>query len=215
MIGMAIKSFMVLFVIGLTISGITYAAGNPPFPILVLATDNHFGSYTAEILKAEGFNEFEIHPLTDTKVTLRCLKGFDIVILAETVLSEAQEDMLGRYVKEGGSLIAFKPDKKLNDVFGIATTGGVLDEAYILIDTHTEIGNGITTQTLQFHGEADEVDLKGGKSIAALYNDAATSTVYPAVVVNDYGGGLAVALFLNLAENIGFSPQRNLRPDCP
>src|SRR5882762_6194821 len=122
MIGMAIKTFMALFAIGLFITGITYAAVNPPFPILVLATDNHFGSYTAEILKAEGFNEFEIHPLADTKVTLRYLKSFDIVILAETVLTQRQKDMLGRYVNEGGSLIAFKPDKKLNDVFGIAAT---------------------------------------------------------------------------------------------
>ncbi|HMI67542.1 MAG TPA: hypothetical protein VK517_15985 [Cyclobacteriaceae bacterium] len=211
MIAMVIKTFMALFVIGLFITGITSAAGNPPFPILVLATDNHFGSYTAEILKAEGFNEFEIHPLEDTKVTLHYLKGFDIVILAETILSEAQKDMLGHYVKEGGSLIAFKPDKKLNDVFGIATTGTTLDDAYILIDTHTEIGNGITSQTLQFHGEADEVDLKSGKSIAALYKDAVTSTVHPAVIVNDYGHGHAMAFLYNLPKSIVFTRQGNFR----
>src|SRR5882762_11846683 len=31
--------------------------GDMPNPILVLATDKHFGSFTSEILRAEGFNE--------------------------------------------------------------------------------------------------------------------------------------------------------------
>ena len=50
-------------------------------PILVLATSANFGTYTGEILKAEGFNEFIIDSLTDNKITPAYLTRFDIVIL--------------------------------------------------------------------------------------------------------------------------------------
>jgi len=166
----------VLLAMSFFIATTNCSTGVTPYPILVLATDSHFGSFTAEILRTEGFNEFEIHPLADTKVTLPYLKKFDVVILTENAVTETQQEMLVRYVKEGGNLIAFKPDKRLSDVFGIANTGGTLSDAYILTDTNTEIGKGIASQTLQFHGEADKVSLKGGKSIAALYKDAITPT---------------------------------------
>ncbi len=32
-------------------------------PILILATNYNFGLYTAEILKTDGFNEFQIQPV--------------------------------------------------------------------------------------------------------------------------------------------------------
>src|SRR6267142_1714966 len=132
-----------------------------PYPILVLATDTEFGTYTSEILKAEGFNGFEIHPLTSSTVTSGYLKKFDVVILSENSLTDKLQEIFVRYVKEGGNLIAFRPDKKLDDVFGIISKGSTLNEAYILINVHTEIGKGIASQTLQFHGEADKADLMG------------------------------------------------------
>ena len=144
-------------------------------PILILATNYNFGLYTEEILKAEGFNEFQIHSASDKKINLTYLKKFDVVILAESILTAKQQTMFARYVKEGGNLIAFKPDKKLSDVFGIEYTGGTIDEAYILINTNTEIGKGLTLQSLQFHGSADKYIVKAGKIIADLYKNAVTS----------------------------------------
>ena len=206
------KQFIpVLIVISLFIAKISYASGNIHYPILVLATDFKFGSFTCEILKTEGFNEFHIDSLTDAKVTLKYLKKFDVIILTEVSLTVAQKEMFARYVKDGGNLIAFKPDKKLSDVFGIVDEGGIIDEAYILIDTNTEIGKGITSQTLKFHGTADKYNLKRGKKIAALCKDAHIPTKYPGVAVNDYGKGHAMAFLYNLPQSIVYTRQGNYR----
>ena len=194
----------------LIFAGFLKAAPSSHYPILVLVTDTNFGSFTCEILKTEGFNEFQKHSLTD-KITLKYLQGFEVIILAEVSLTTAQKEMFSRYVKEGGNLIAFKPDKTLSEVFGISYSGGTIDEGYISIDTGTGIGKGITHETLQFHGEADKYDLKAGKKIASLYKDAATSTEYPAVVVNDYGKGHAMAFLYNLPQSIVYTRQGNYR----
>jgi len=193
------------------IARIDYAAAGVQYPILLLATDNKFGSFAGEILKTEGFNEFQIDSLADAKVTLKYLKKFDVIILAEVSLTTDKKEMFARYVYDGGNLVAFRPDKKLGDVFGIVSIGGTVDEGYILISTNEEIGKGITSQSLQFHGEADKYDLKGGKKIAALYQNAITSTEYPAVVINDYGKGHAMAFLYNLPESIVYTRQGNYR----
>src|SRR4029078_4097422 len=122
---------------------------------------------TCEILKTEGFNGFQKDSLTD-KITLKYLKKFKVIIVTEVGLTTAQKEMLSLYVKEGGNLIAFKPDKKLSDVFGINYSGGMLNEGYISIDPASPIGKGITHEALQFHGEADKCDLNAGKIIASL-----------------------------------------------
>ena len=207
-----VKRFMqVMIVISLFITKINYAAGNMHYPILVLAADNKFGSFAGEILKTEGFNEFQIDSPTDAKVTLKYLKKFDVIILTEVSLTTAEKEKFARYVYDGGNLIAFKPDKKLSDVFGIVNIGGTVAEGYIAIITNEEIGKGITSESLQFHGEADKYGLKGGKKIADLYKDAVTSTEYPAVVVNDYGKGHAMAFLYNLPESIVYTRQGNYR----
>jgi hypothetical protein len=207
-----LRQFMrVMIVTGLFITWINYAAGNMHTPILVLATDNKFGSFTGEILKTEGFNEFQIESPWNAKVTLQYLKEFDVVILAEALLTAAQKEKFERYVYDGGNLIAFRPDKKLGDVFGIVNTGGTIAEGYIAIMINEAPGKGITSESLQFHGEADKYSLKGGKKIAALYKDAVTSTEYPAVVINNYGKGQAMAFLYNLPESIVYTRQGNYR----
>ena len=200
-----------LFVVCLIFAGSLRAAPRSNCPILVLAADRNFGLFTGEILKAEGFNEFQIDSITNSKISLSYLKKFDLVILTENLLTVKQQGMFAGYVKAGGNLIAFKPDKKLSDVFGIANIGGTIEEAYILIKTNTEIGKGITSQTLQFHGIADKYDLKGGKKIASFYKDGVMLTEYPAVVVNDFGKGHAMAFLYNLAQSIVYTRQGNCR----
>ncbi|MEO6870424.1 MAG: hypothetical protein ABI168_12305 [Ginsengibacter sp.] len=180
-------------------------------PILVLATDKKFGSYTTEILKTEGFNEFQKDSLTDAKVTLKYLKNFDIVILTETSLTQAHKELIKRFVSEGGCLIAFRPDKKLSEIFGIADANDTISEGYISINTDTAIGKGITKQTLQFHGTSDLYNLIGGKKIAALFTNAITPTEFPAVIMNDYGKGHAIAFVYNLPESIVYTRQGNYR----
>jgi hypothetical protein len=205
-----VKQLMpLLLVISLFIVKIDYAAGAAQSPIMVLATDKNYGTFTGEILKAEGFNEFQIQSIADSRVTLNYLKKFDVIILTEVSITDSQKEMLSRFVKEGGNLIAFKPDKKLSIVFGVSDAGSEIGEGYILINNLTAIGKGITSQTLQFHGTADKYRLNGGEKIASLYKDAFTSTEYPAVVTNNYGKGHAMAFLYNLPLSIVYTRQGN------
>src|SRR5688572_12604736 len=93
---------------------------DPLAPILVLATDENYGTYTCEILKAEGFNSFVKDSITSSQISGAYLRSFDIVILAETSLTKEAVDELTDYVKSGGNLIAFRPDKKLSSLFGLS-----------------------------------------------------------------------------------------------
>lgn len=180
----------VVFLFG---SKFSYASASPSNPILVLGSDKNFGTYTTEILKTEGFNEFQIEPFRDAKVTVNYLKQFDVVILTETILTRKQSSVILAYVKGGGNLIAFKPDSKLNDLFGVTGVEGGIDASYIGINPGEEISKGLTTETIQLHGEASKLELKNGKKIAAFYKDGMTQTEYPAVVSNDFGKCHAIA----------------------
>ena len=65
-----------------------------PAPILVLATDEGYGSYTCEILRAEGFTSFIKDSITSSQISEAYLNSFDIVILAETSLTKEATDNL-------------------------------------------------------------------------------------------------------------------------
>ncbi|MEP6514394.1 MAG: hypothetical protein ABJA79_11020 [Parafilimonas sp.] len=198
-----------------TISSLCYsirinAAGKENSPILIIGLPDHFDTYTGEILKAEGFNEFQIASLA-TKLSLEYLKKFDIIILTEAPLSNQQKELLTSYVKEGGNLIAFRPDKKLATVFGIKKNenGDTLNEGYISIDTFSEIRKGLIKESLQFHGTADLYQLDGGKKMASFHNDTNVPSYYPAMVMNNYGRGHAVAFMYNFPKSIAYTRQGN------
>jgi hypothetical protein len=178
-------------------------------PILVLATNVNFGTYTAEILKAEGFNEFTIDSLTDTKVTPFYLKRFDVVILSETNVIQPYITLLSDYVKSGGNLIAFRPDKQLSEIFGIIDAKTTVKEGYIKVDISNDIGKGLIRETIQFHGVSDAYMLDGAEEIASLYKTALDSTEFPSVVVNNYGNGHAAAFTYNLSKSIVYTRQGN------
>jgi len=176
--------------------------------ILVLATADHFGLYTGEILKTEGFNDFVMDSITE-QTTLNYLKGFDIVILAHTELTAYQRQTLTQYIEEGGNLIAFRPDKKLQKVFGLKEIAATIRSSYLAIIGQNGMGRGLTRESLQFHGEADEYDLAGAKEIARLYSSSETLTGMPAVAFNNFGEGHAMAFTYNLPESIVYTRQGN------
>ncbi len=178
-------------------------------PILVMESAAEFGSYTREILRAEGFNEFQVESPSASDLTVSYLNNFDVVILTETKLSSTQTDLLRNYVDGGGNLIAFRPDKQLAPVCGISDKASTIAAGYIKIEQGNDIGKGLVSDTLQFHGEADEYDLKGAHVIATLYKDANTSADKPAVVSNEFGQGHAVAFTYNLPKSIAFTRQGN------
>jgi hypothetical protein len=178
-------------------------------PILILATDADFGSYTSEILKAEGFNAFISDSLTGKNVTPEYLHHFDIVILSETSVTQPDITMLSEYVKTGGNLIAFRPDKQLSELFGITHTNSSIREGYIKIDTAKGTGHGLVGETIQFHGYSDIYKLNGGEEIASLFLNSEYSTGFPSVVTNDYGRGHTAAFTYNLPKSIVLTRQGN------
>ncbi len=178
-------------------------------PILIIATDSGFGTYTSEILKAEGLNEFILDSLNSKAISKNYLTLFDVVILAEREIAKDKKELFEEYVKTGGKLIAFRPDKDLSGIFGIEYLGETIDEGYIKIDTNSEQGKGITTQSIQLHGIADKYSVQSAKIIASIIANKDKPDTFPGVVINNYGQGQAIAFLYNLPKSIVYTRQGN------
>jgi hypothetical protein len=182
----------------------------PGGPILVVSSgSNPFTKYYAEILRAEGMNEFSVADIGSINATI--LNGYNVVILGEMSLTPLQVGMFSDWVTAGGNLIAMKPDKQLSSLLGLTDTGSTLSNAYMLVDTSAAPGSGIVGQTMQFHGTADLYDLSGAVSVATLYSDSTTPTANPAVTLRSVGssGGQAAAFTYGLARSIVYTRQGN------
>jgi len=178
-------------------------------PILVLATENEFGTYTGELLKAEGFNEFIIDSLTSRKVNKSYLKQFDLIILAESEVSQSAKELLSEFVKIGGNLIAFRPDPSIAELFGITPAVGNIADGYITIDTTSDTGRSLTGKPIQIHGITDIYTVKDGNAIATLISGRQSTERSPAAVSNNYGKGHSVAFLYNLPKSIVLTRQGN------
>jgi hypothetical protein len=180
-----------------------------PAPILVLATDENYGSYTCEILRAEGFTSFIKDSITSSQISEAYLNSFDIVILAETSVTKKAADQLTDYVNNGGNLIAFRPDKKLSSLFGLSPTDGEIQDGYISIQSDAVIGMGLTKEPMQFHGTADQYTRVQGVEVATLRDRDSLATKFPGVVFNAYGHGFAMAFVYNLPKSVVYTRQGN------
>jgi len=178
-------------------------------PILIIAANIGFGTYTSEILKAEGLNEFILDSLNSQAISKNYLKQFDVVILTESEIGKDKEELFEEYVRTGGKLIAFRPDKDLSGIFGIKYLGESIDEGYIKIDEKSRQGKGITTQSIQFHGIADKYSLQSAKIIASIIAKKDANRTFPGVVTNNYGHGRAIAFLYNLPKSIVYTRQGN------
>ena len=84
----------------------------PGGPILVISnTANPFSRYFAEILRAQGLNEFTATDISN--VTPALLGTHDVAILGDGPLSAGQVQDLSDWVQAGGNLIASRPDPQL------------------------------------------------------------------------------------------------------
>ena len=182
----------------------------PGGPILVISSSsNPFGRYYAEILRAEGLNEFTATDIS--LVTPAMLTGYDVAILGEMPLTSSQVSMLTDWVSNGGNLIAMRPDKQLAGLLGLSDQSSTLANAYLQVNTTAAPGAGIVSDTIQFHGAADKYVAAGASTIAALFSDATTATANPAVTIASVGaqGGQAAAFTFDLARSIVYIRQGN------
>lgn len=182
----------------------------PGGPILVIVNGaSAFGRYYGEILRAEGFNAFSIADISSVSATT--LAAYDVVILAEMALTDAQVTMLSGWVTGGGNLIAMRPDKRLTGLLGLTDATGTLSNAYLLVNTSAAPGAGIVSQSMQYHSAADLYTLNGATSLATLYSDATTPASGPAVTLHGVGsnGGQAAAFTYDLARSVIYTRQGN------
>jgi len=183
---------------------------NGSVPILVLKNTeaaNRFGGYLTEILRAEGVNYY--HLADTTSLNLDLIRQYDIVILAESLLNTSQVEMLEAYVARGGRLVCMKPPKTLETVFGVERIGGALSEAYLKAELGHPASKGINPSTMQFHGTADLYELAGAEPVAWLYTDRDTPSANPAITMNRFGEGFAVAFAFDLSRSIALMRQGN------
>jgi hypothetical protein len=178
-------------------------------PILVLATENGFGTYTGEMLKAEGFNEFEIDSLNGGKISKALLAQYDLIILAEDVTDAHHWQLLSEFVRKGGNLIAVHPVESPEELFGIAEVDGNIKAGYITIDTSLREGRSLTGRKLQLHADARLCELKGARPIAFLTERSVNEKKFPGVVIHSCGKGKTAAFLYNLPENIVLTRQGN------
>jgi hypothetical protein len=179
-------------------------------PILVLVNgnaDNPFGLYLAEILRAEGLNCFQIGRASD--LGSAPLEWYDLVLLAEGSLGDAQVELLEGYVAQGGRLVAMRPDARLAPLLGVEHVAGNTAEGYLQVDAAHPIGQGIPTETLQFHGAADHYRLAGAQAVAWLASDAEMRTDFPGVTLHHYGQGQAALWAFDLARSVAYTRQGN------
>ncbi len=182
----------------------------PGGPVLVISNAaNPFSRYFAEILRAEGLNEFTATDISN--VTPAVLNAHDVAILGDGPLDTGQVTMLNNWVQAGGNLIASRPDPQLAGLLGLSPAGSPMSNDYLKVDTTSGPGAGIVGQTIQYHGTADRYTLSGAQEIATLYSDATTATSNPAVTMRSVGsnGGHAAAFTYDLARSIVETRQGN------
>ena len=177
-------------------------------PILLVtdqSSENRFGIYLTEILRAEGVNCFHTAELSTLQADT--LEKYDVAILAEALLNAEQAGLFEGYVARGGRLVSMKPDDRLGSVFGLERDAGTLSKGYIKTEPNHPASVGGNSSTLQIHSPATLYRLAGADAIAWLYTDRDTASEHPAISIQKFGEGLAVAFAFDLAKSIAYMRQ--------
>lgn len=177
---------------------------------VVTGDGNASSSYLAEIMRAEGLNLFST--VRSSNLSASTLADYNVVVLGQVSVTDAQATALSDWVDGGGNLIMMRPDSRLLPLAGLTAEAGTVKDGYVAVDSGTEPGAGITTETMQFHGDASRYTLNGATSVAGLYTTATTSAGVPAVTwrpVGSNGGQVAVFAY-DLARSVIATRQGNL-----
>ncbi len=208
----------------LIVPAITVADTPANAPVLVVTdksnTNNPLGNYLPEILRAEGlvaFDEVDKSAAKTAPDVASRLAAYQTVILAEMKLDDTEAELLRQYVRDGGTLIAMRPDSRVADLFGIRVKGPRSEEllqyfiaAENLPDNSSfPTGMGIVDDYLQYHGQATNFALDGAQPLAFLSKDGKTPLANPAVTLNRFGKGNAVAFAFDLARSVVLMRQGN------
>jgi len=210
-----LRTLLAIALLTMGLASTAFAQANPNQgpggPILVVTSPGAtFSKYYAEILRAEGFNEFTVADVS-TITSASSLTPYDVVLLGKVSLTSAQVTALTTWVNAGGNLIAMDPTASLANLLGITIGTTTVANGYIAVDTSTKVGNGIVSETMQYHGNATLHTLNGASRIATLYASATTPTSSSAISLRNVGsnGGQAAAFAYDLATSIVYTRQGN------
>ncbi len=149
---------------------------------------NTYGTYTGEILKAEGLNGFELRPWPVGEAL--DLSDASVAILTPCILTYPEVDWLRAYVEQGGRLVAFQPMAHVLKAFGAKPENKVLIDAYVKPVGLYRIGRAIGGESIQFHGSASKVAVPADwRADAWLYSASDEPSPYPAVATGKVGEG--------------------------
>lgn len=193
--------------------------GTPTAPLLVIvdasSVANPFGCYLTEMLRGEGLLEFQVVDLAVLEGdpgAASLLAAFDVVLLGEAVLDASFEQLLRDYVAGGGALVAMRPDADLDDLFGLSFQAERPEQVlqFYSVASDPELpGHGITPESIQYHGAADEYAMVGAEALAWLHDDLTTASAHPAATLFANGAGRAAAFTFDLAKSIVLTRQGN------
>lgn len=200
--GLLIVSALALCAVAHAASPVAVVTGGPQ-------ESNPFAAYLSEILRGEGFTTFD--EVGADAVDAEALADRSVVLITETPVSEEGAKALREYVQSGGLLVAMRPAAVLHDVFGIRESGQIEDRLrqYVVVHAEDPALNGFKDGVLQYHGPASKYALQGATAAASLREDPEAGPGDPAITVNRFGRGTAVAFAFDLAKNVVVTRQGN------
>ena len=174
--------------------------GSGPVLVLTDPSNSFSDDYCDALLKTEGLPECAATDAGNLGSSFP-LSGYRTVILADgTPLSSSQVSLISSWVTGGGMLIAMRPNDNLDPLLGIGRTAGTISDAYYKVDPAQL--PGIETQTMQYHGQADEHALTGATALATLFTGANTASSNPAITRNTVGSGTAIAYLFDVSKSV-------------
>jgi hypothetical protein len=201
----------------------TFSTQNPPAPppdegaggpiLIISSAVNPFSRYLVEIMRAEGYTAFKAMDITEVEADWTILNNYDVILLGQMTVSSTDVTNLTSWVTAGGTLIAQRPSALLRPLMGVTFTNGTTQDQYLkVVTTAGQPGAGIVNQSIQFHGQMDQYNLNTGTiALAQLWQDANTSTIFPAVTSRSVGsnGGKAIMFAYDLARSVVYTRQGN------
>lgn len=177
-------------------------------PILILtdASASPYGTYVRELLNTEGVKGHETRSLSELSSSL--LDGRSVVVLGAAEPSSSQITLLEEFVQSGGGLVALRPASGLDTLLGVTRLTGSVSDGYIRI-TSADVGGGLFSGTMQYHGLSRRYALNGAVEIAELYLNRDSTAGVPAATMHTFGLGRAAMFSFDLAESIALIRQGN------
>ncbi len=156
--------------------------------------ENVYGRFTAEILKSEGFNGFEIVDL-DTQ-PFPAFEPDTLIVLTRCFLRNSEMDMLQDAITSGARMVCFQPSWSLAERFGMKSKISVLRSGWIRIHDGYP-GSGVPIQT-HMPIALYEVPPGSGHILADAVDSEWKTGGGPAVVRGSMGKGKWAFFFYDL-----------------